>query len=96
MVDMLGFATIRIVALAFLLAVSHAALAMHDTAHSDTELGQCELCFSHAQSPSAAIQSDHCIELDAGNGELPGQALVLNVFRFALQPYHSRAPPFIV
>ena len=89
------FATCRIIALALLLAISHTALVQHETAHSDTELGQCELCFSHAQSPTATIQSDQFAAVDSGKFTYSGAALRTLVFRVAVHPYHSRAPPFI-
>jgi len=82
--------------LALLLAASHVALAVHVTAHSGLDLGQCALCISHAKSPSATLQSsyvnEHYIPFTAELKPLHARG----VQRVSLSPYQTRAPPFIV
>jgi len=90
------FANCRILLLALLLAVSHVALANHVTAHSGADMGQCALCFSHAKTSSAAVQSS-----DFSGQHLPCATFLNPPKRHLIQrvvppPYHTRAPPFII
>ena len=93
---MRNFASIRLVLLALLMAISHVALANHSTAHSEYELGQCELCFGQADSKPAAVHSDFCEELRAKNSGDYTESLTSLIFHDLSQPYHSRAPPIFI
>ena len=90
------FAAIRLVLLALLMAISHVALANHSTAHSEYELGQCELCFGQADSKPAAVHSDFCEELWATNHSDFTEPQASPIFHDPIQPYHSRAPPIFI
>jgi hypothetical protein len=83
-------------ALALILTFSHVALASHETVHSGTELGHCELCFSHAQPLTATIHSEHFPEVDSLRCKFSEHIPNRTVSGISNQPYHSRAPPAIV
>ena len=89
------FALCRILLLAILLAVSQVALAVHVTAHSGSDLGQCALCIGHAKCGSATLQSG-----DFDEPRILGP-IDLNTLepcvvpRVVLHPYQTRAPPFV-
>ena len=89
-------ASIRLVLLALLMAVSHVALANHTTAHSEYELGQCELCFGQADSKAAAIHSAFCTEFQVENYQGFSESLTSLIFHDLFQPYRSRAPPIFI
>ena len=89
-------ASTRLVLLALLMAVSHVALANHATAHSEYELGQCELCFGQADSKSAAIHSAFSTEFQVENYQDFTESLTSLIYNDLIQPYHSRAPPIFI
>jgi len=93
---MRSFAAYKLILLALLLAVSHVALASHVTTHSENELGQCEFCFGQSDSKSAVVQTEVCTDLQAGNDGVFTGFLNCLVFHDVFQPYHSRAPPFLI
>jgi len=93
---MRSLASIRLVLLALLMAVSHVALANHATAHSEYELGQCELCFGQADLKPAAIHTAFCTEFRAENYQGLTESLTSLIFHDLFQPYRSRAPPIFI
>jgi len=93
---MRSFAAYKFIFLALLLAVSHVALASHVTTHSENELGQCEFCFGQSDSKSAVVQTEVCTDPQAGIDAVFSGFLTCLVFQDVFQPYHSRAPPFLI
>ena len=93
---MCQLAAYRIIALVLLLAVSHIALATHEAAHSGADVVQCELCFSHAQTPVATIHSNNLVDFDVDQLTHIKQIQNALIYRNTVRIYHSRAPPVFV
>jgi len=92
----LCFASCRCILLALLLACSQLALAKHSTEHSANELMQCVLCIGQADSKSASVHTEFCLDIAKGPiGWIKGSRISL-IIKDIFQPYQSRAPPFIV
>jgi hypothetical protein len=83
----------RITLLALMLAVSHAALIAHVTAHFAPDLEQCQLCVSQAQMSSAIPASDLGCPVDAGLAAPLCSEVHGAVCLSAEKAFHQRAPP---
>jgi len=83
----------RITLLALMLAISHAALIAHVTAHFAPDLEQCQLCVSQAQMSSAIPASDLGCPVDAGLVAPCFSEVYSAVCLSVEKPFHQRAPP---
>ena len=92
---MRGLVLTRVIFLALLLAVSHVAMASHYASHAGADTAQCDLCFSHAKSGSAIINSDTFPGTGEVYGVVPNHVPACRLCRSSLTPYQSRAPPAI-
>lgn len=86
----------RIFALAFLLAISHAALAGHEAAHVNRAPGHCELCVSQAQPLTGALPADHFDFAVLPKDAAPFLPDCYQVLLEPRQPWRQRAPPEFV
>jgi hypothetical protein len=84
---------IRIVLLAFMVAVSHLALVSHVTAHFEPALEECELCVSQAQPLAAIPAADSSASVPlVSNTPAPAPSMRTVGALFPV-PYLQRAPP---
>jgi len=86
-------ARFRITVLALMLAVSHAALIAHVTAHFAPDLEQCQLCVSQAQMSSAIPASDLGCPVDSGLAAPLCGGVTHVVYVRVGKAFHQRAPP---
>jgi len=86
-------ARLRIVILALMLVVSHAALMSHVTAHFHPDLEQCELCVSQAQLLTAVPSSDQPFDVlsRSVDSQFGPPRCVIRFMR--LIGFQQRAPP---
>ena len=89
-------AAYRVITLALLLAVSHIEVAQHEASHSEADLIQCELCFSHAKNPVAVVQSGHHADIDFVRSTHWVQVRNCLIHSPHLSSYNSRAPPLSI
>jgi hypothetical protein len=84
---------LRILTLAFLVAVSHIALVSHVTAHFEPALEQCELCVAQAQPLPAIPTAESGAELTPASIAPRPDTSAPAAVRGPISPYRQRAPP---
>jgi len=92
---MRGLILIRVILLALFLAVSHVAMASHFASHAGADTSQCDLCFSHAKSGSALIESESFPGITDSYAIVPNHVPTCRSCCTSPKPYRSRAPPLI-
>lgn len=93
---MQGMVNYRVLLLALMLSISHAAISGHEAAHQSPDTGLCELCANQAQSLTGILPADGMpLEALQQAAEI-SRVLVSPEAILPVHQYQSRAPPYIV
>jgi hypothetical protein len=90
---MRSLVSIRLVLLAFVLAVAHLVFASHVMAHSDASIGACEWCVCQGQTPAAPTPSADPVVVDKQPVSVHAAVKQDLSPQPGIQGYQSRAPP---